>query len=145
MVPPGSIRTRVRRRGLQRSAGTRSEEFFYEIGRRRGRLFDVLFFGPPRLRRRLEGVISSIDRVNPDRRRKVEALDLLAVPERIAGALEDEGARLQRLQVRRPEARSVAGWMEGVTKTDQPARADLVGDHARDSPAKRLAADDDPI
>jgi hypothetical protein len=47
--------------------------------------------------------------------------------------------------VRRPQLFRRAGRVERVAEADEPSRAGLVGDHARDPPSHRLAPDDDPV
>src|SRR6185295_20325205 len=61
--------------------------------------------------------------------------------EGIAGALDDQRPRLERLQVRGAELVELAGWMERIAEADESADAHLVRHQARHPAAERFAAD----
>src|SRR5216683_2358956 len=72
--------------------------------------------------------------------------NLVAVAERVARALHDEGRRLHLRKMSGSQLLWFAGRVEGVTETQQAGDAaggmEIVGDHAGDPSAHRLAADD---
>ena len=72
--------------------------------------------------------------------------DLLASAERVTCSLHDEGRRFHLGQMSGPQLLGLAGRVEGITKTQQALDAaggmEIVGDHAGDPAAHRLAADD---
>src|SRR5438093_7181695 len=89
-------------------------------------------------------MVSAFDPGDPDRRRERVSRDILTRAERIAGSLDDESRRAQRLQVLRAETLGPAGRMEGITEADETEDAGLVRHHARDAPAERFAPDREP-
>ncbi len=80
-----------------------------------------------------------------DGRRQRHGFDLVAGPEGIALALDDEGRAGQRLEVGRAQVFRLVGRMEGVAEADEAGSLlrgeGLIGDEARDASAHRLAAD----
>ena len=103
---------------------------------------------PRRCLARLQVVVAVLEPQDLDPRRQRVARDLLARPERVARALADQRRRRQPLEVRGAQLLRPPRRMERIAEAeearDRPGRMQLVGHHAGDPPAHRLAADHQP-
>ena len=85
-------------------------------------------------------MVAALQPLDADGRREPVSGDVLPRSELIARALQDQGGRREGLQVLRAKAFRLARRVERIPEAHEPAHSRLVGDHARDPAAERLAA-----
>src|SRR5262249_56722375 len=93
---------------------------------------------------RLQEMITRLDPMHPDGRRKMVGGNLFGGSKRISRPLNEERRCCQVFQVLRAELLRLSRRMERISKASEPARANFIRDHARDASAERLAADHEP-
>src|SRR5262249_54532955 len=116
----------------------------YEVRSSRDRLAEIDGLGAARASGRLQGMITRLDPMHLDMRRKTVGGNLLGGSKRISRSLNEERWCRQALQVLRVELLALSRRVERIPKADEPARPDFIGDHARDAAAERFAADHEP-
>src|SRR5229473_6137936 len=89
-------------------------------------------------------MVAVLEPLDPNSTRELVCADFLGLAKRIASALQDKRGRAKRREMPDTRLLGLAGRMKRIAEANEAAHAGFIGDHARDTAAERLAADNQP-